>query len=353
MKREERLKLLEKVAEVAGTEVRTSKNGSKYVVVYSNQEEVHRTTDAYTSTKNALHKIGKSRPYVKNKDFLVMLRKVPTVKTTFGKYVGSYKGLSDVITLKNLNYITIELYEAITDFLLRDYKAEWLKYYPNFARYFNFFKSFNSLREAKLFLGFRNMEFKQFASMDADAIPKLILLGTLTNETNKIKAMKHMEHYIFDVITMVNELGLTDIPCPNDFTKFHDDLSRLMLLRKYSNDIIDTPDNFAVNIDLEYKKIVTPVGLANEGKFMKHCVASRLNYLTSGQRTYYHIIYKGIGYTLEYSVNQSKILECKTMSNGSGEPLINYFKKNGYKLIPVETHPWHVAYENHHIYQPF
>lgn len=342
MRRSKRIELLEKVAKLVGNPVLYSKKGNPYVVIESDVYEREVRFNYYNATKNQLHKIGSSHRWDTNRESILILRKLPTYKDISGQTSTTYKALSVIEKQFAVGKINYPLFMAIANFLVRDYKGEWLKNHREYIKYFNFFKSFSSPREAKNYLGFRNLPLKDFLLIQP---AKAILLGCLTDETNKVKAARENNlYFIEDTINMVNKLGIIDIPCPRDFKRFHDELAMIISAQKYSGKIFETEDvleQYLIDNNLQYEKINSVLRLAKEGIAMKHCVVSREEYLTSGDRTYYHIVFKGIPYTLEFSVRNRKILECKGKSNISGSPLSNFLNK---KFTHVKKNTYETAY---------
>lgn len=320
MKTKERYNMFLDIATSLGREVKTSKNGSDYFILCSFKYNTTSFITPFSITKNQLHKLGDNNIHVVE-NTLLFFKKRPFLLHKGRKFF-SYEAL---IILKRLRgHFSEELYEDLQNLFVRDYKGEWLKNYPKLLPYSNFMKSFNSPKEVKNFLGFKNTPLKDFLEFDMEIA---IYMGCFTNERNKIKAMQHDSNYIIDVVIMLNKVGLTDYPCPSDFKKLHNDLSYLLASQQYSSEIFNTEDNLEDKLKgLKYEKIVTPTKLAIEGINMGHCVVARLHYLTKALRTYYHIEYNGNPYTLEYCVKTNKILECKGKFNDCGDDLVNYIE---------------------------
>lgn len=212
------------------------------------------------------------------------------------------------------NHFVSESYKDIVSLFFIGRKYEWMKDYRRLWKY-RFFQSFNSLKEAKNFLGFdfiSNKDFYKLFSGDwyTHELDVFILAKKKKNVYNLLKKSdRKIRQILEDYIHLAYEHE-EDIVIPsgkNKLTELHDDLVHKINIKSakdYSKEQKFYPIGNKMfeqeweKRGLEFKRLNTPYEMYQEGLAQKHCLGT--NYYNSlGGQSFYVFYWKGDKYDLQ------------------------------------------------------
>lgn len=301
---QKRLELLSKI----GT-IQISKNGNYYVITDSQVIEFIVDYSYNSITKSNIKLLGQTSNYKRTKDSMIMLTKDNKLK---------YKNSTD----KNFSSLNIKAIRTFFSGNLRivklffyNKKCEWVANYPkyisSFVDSYNLIKSFKSLRELLLFLGYRSK------LTDITKITNLIAGYNFSNKENLIKAQLYE---ITDCIRMILTSNSEHYYTSNkSIHNIHEELVKELnkiKLESLSGDPIWPEYKLKVDSKLEkakvpFKSLLSERSLAEEGMIQSHCIGAKSHLLSSN--LFYSILYNEETYSLH--CNAFQILEFRGSRN--------------------------------------
>ena len=199
----------------------------------------------------------------------------------------------------------------VTNIFFIGKKYEWLKDYQNLWS-FKFFQGFNSLSEAKKFLGFdfiSDVDFsKMFGDSHYDYLSPIILAK---DKKNAVRLLKNMDgsdwDMLNDYLTMCRDNGF-DIEIPagvNRLQELHDGIVLKINEKNAENyskekkyDIIEMFTEVWKERGLNFKRIETPYEMYVKGLEQSHCIGT--NYATTlHSYAFYTFNYEGKSYEIQ------------------------------------------------------
>lgn len=294
-------------------EYQTSKKGNFWVRVGAIKEPKRILYAGRSVTKNTLEKLGETIEFKRTVGGVVFL-----IKPTGALKCRTNNGWRDLsLKLIDNNFIG-EGYSPIIDVFFIGRKYEWMKKYRNLWKY-RFFQSFNSLKEAKNFLGFDFLSNKDFYGMfkndfrshELDSIilaeDKKNVYGLLKNADNK--TMQILDDYI----QLAYEHNITPIipKGKNKLTEVHDELV-WEISKSTAGDYSKEQKYYPVGNEkfescwrekgLVFKRLNTPYEMYEEGCKQRHCLGT--NYYNSlGDQSFYVFEWKDNRYDLQLFKN--------------------------------------------------
>jgi len=190
-------------------------------------------------------------------------------------------------------------------------KYEWLKDYGKLQAY-KFFQGFNSLGEAKKFLGYSFISdedfVKCFSEYDVDALEVMILAKEKKNAVNLLKDIKSETIDILrDYISMCQDNGLSiEIPAgKNKLEELHDSarweinkMTAEYYSKEYRYGIKEDFTEFWKESGLVFRRLETPYEMYTQGLKQHHCIGT--NYAkTLHQYAFYTFTFEDNEYDMQ------------------------------------------------------
>lgn len=260
-------------------------------------------------TKNTIDKLGTVNEFTKSQGGVVFLLK-PTgaLKCRVG---GQWRNVS----LKLIdNHFVSESYKDIVSLFFIGRKYEWMKDYKRLWKY-RFFQSFNSLKEAKNFLGFdfiNNKDFYKLFSGDwyTHELDTFILAKEKRNTYNLLKKADRKTRQILEDYIHLSYEHEEEVIIPagkNKLVELHDDLVHKINI-KSADDYSKEQKYYPVgnkmfeqewkNRGLKFERLNTPYEMYQEGLSQRHCLGTNF-YNSLGGQSFYVFWWKGSKYDLQ------------------------------------------------------
>ncbi len=265
-------------------------------------------------TKNTLDSLGTTLEFEKSDASVVLL-----LKPTGALKVKFHRTAWSNLTLKLLdNHLYGETYKGIIEVFFIGRKYEWMKNYKNLWKY-KYFQSFNSLKEAKNYIGFDFISNKDFYKIFKDdwyshEFDSIILADKKKNVFNLLKnADQKVMHTLDDYIKLAYEHNIKPIipKGKNRLTQLHDDLV-WEVSKKTAQDYSKEQKFYPIDNEkfescwrekgLVFKRLNTPYEMYVEGCKQRHCLGT--NYYNSlGNQSFYVFEWEGERYDLQLHQN--------------------------------------------------
>lgn len=286
-----------------------SDKGNYWVKIGASVENKRIIYTGRSVTKNTIDKLGTINEFTKSEGGVVfVLKPTGALKCRVG---GQWRNLS----LKLIdNHFVSESYKGIIDLFFIGRKYEWMKDYRRLWKY-RFFQSFNSLKEAKNFLGFDFINNKDFYQLFSDNwyTHELDTFILAENKKNTVRLLKKSDtktrQILDDYIHLAYEHNETVlIPAgKNKLVELHDDLVHKINI-KSADDYSKEQKYYPVGNKmfeqewekrgLKFKRLNTPYEMYQEGLSQRHCLGT--NYYNSlGSQSFYVFWWKEDKYDLQ------------------------------------------------------
>lgn len=314
-------KLVEKRVNLFKTgfpDYQTSKKGNLYFRYKPSHDTLNIHYSGFSMTKGTFSKVGTT-----DRRLIQTQRAIFLIKPDTGKLLVKREGAKNYKLATMRDVISLEC-EAFTNCFFVGRKFEYLKEYPKLWL-FRIFQNFNSLKEAKKFLGFGFLSDDEFTNIFKNtsgyAVDYVMMMGITKNKAKFVSLMnsedRHQEIYrIFeDYVRMCREVDLRPT-IPGTFKRLktlHDDLSKTLSLRKAanaSNEVIfetryvkpEEGKTFYCDAwerkGIQFKQLVTKREMYYQGLKQKHCIGSAHSDMM-GSYSYYTITFKGSDYDIQ------------------------------------------------------
>jgi len=279
----------------------SKKTGSFYTRIGVSENKKKTKCTGRAVTKGTIAKLGTICEWTENKSRFVYLLSQQG-KLMLSKANGNFRS----VTLKDVRQETTELAEIF--FIGKKY--EWLKDYPNLY-FYKFFQGFNSLSEAKKFLGFSFISDKAFTDLFGDDhFDYLMPLILAKDKKNVVRLYKNLcsetKDSLKDYIEMCQNNSLPiEIPAGlNKLEELHD--SAMWEVNRKTMDFYSKEYRYDIKEDftktwkergLVFKRLETPYDMYSQGIKQQHCIGT--NYASSlGSYAFYSFEYKGKNYDM-------------------------------------------------------
>lgn len=298
-----------KLAELAKIgKVKVSKSGNHYVEKGDGLQQ-HINICKFTCNKSNIDKIGTSFT-IPDKSQTVVVLLTKTGKVLICKGNSKFHTLSKKLVLQFYSYLG----EGLINLFLIGKKIEWMKNYTEkieWLRYYNFLKSFSSLKSALVFLNYTS----ELHGSQYSRLGNLIEGYRFKNKESLLEINDDV--FITDTIRMIRELDKPHYyDSPAKIENLHDTLIYEYNLQSIASksELVTRPNyelKWELIEELDYTFLDTEKKLFTEGLKMKHCVSSYSGWLMD----YYflHIEYEGKGYTAQLS--KERIHQVKGVCN--------------------------------------
>lgn len=282
-----------------------SKKGNFYVKNGVSKKKRRVVIGGISITKNMLSRLGEVREWETEVAQEVLML------TPRGRMMVSQSGSAfKTVTLRNLSRGN----DKIADIFFIGRKYEWMKDYPELASY-RYFQGFNSLAEAKNYLGFDFINNEQFYSMFSNFsyrngydIMSIILRST--NKANIHSLLSSLESHnislLYDYINLC-EPGQIDFPAgKNKLKELHDqkvfelqkeDAENYSKQVRYKYEDVEFEKDWT-NRGIEFKQLQTPYEMYITGLQQKHCIGTNYMHRLS-MDSFYTITWKGNDYQIQ------------------------------------------------------
>lgn len=286
----------------------TSKKLSLYTRVGVQKSKMQTKVTGRAVTKGTIGKIGQVQEWEKQTARFVYLIS-PKGKLMISRSGSNFKNVS----LKDIRQENADLVPVF--FIGRKY--EWMKDYPNLFN-FKFFQGFNSLAEAKKFLGFSFISDEDFVSMFGegwyDYLTPMILAKEKSNVVRLYKNLnKEVQDILSDYVNMCQEHKIEiEIPAGvNRLEELHDKAMwevNKKNMDNYSKEMkFDIQEEFTKEWEkrgLSFRRLSTPYEMYAQGIKQQHCIGT--NYANSlGRFAFYSFNYKDRSYEIQLSSDGS------------------------------------------------
>lgn len=285
------------------------KTGSLYIPI--DEQKIPKTIK-YTGraiTKGTINKLGTYQHW--------------DITTNRRVYLMSPKGrLMVKYPNKNFQSVTLKMLQGecskLSNVFFIGKKYEWLKNYPKLQTY-KFFQGFNSLNEAKKFLGYSFISDEDFQKCFCNSydVPSLEVLILAKEKKNAVSLLKDIKSETIDIlrdyIDMCQDNGLpVEIPAgKNKLEELHDHATwevNKMTAENYSKeyryDIKEEFTEFWKENGLVFKRLETPYEMYAQGLKQHHCIGT--NYAkTLHSYAFYTFSFEGKEYDLQLYSNGS------------------------------------------------
>lgn len=291
-----------------------SKNGNVYF--RQNVQKIDRKikTTGFSVTKNTINKLGTTKEWTEHKAQNVYLI------TKQGKLMvrNSNNHFSN-LSLKSAKRSAFISKELVNIYLIGR-KYEWIKNYPLLLPY-KFFKSFNSLGEAKNFLGFdfiSDADFYKMFTGDYNRACTLEVVLKAKDKSNAYKLLKNIDTHsstmLKDYLHICDECGFEpEIPAgKNKLKELHD--AAIWEARKEDAELYSKQEVYSgtdcvfeeewTKRGIEFQRLKTPYEMYVTGLKQMHCIGT--NYYNSLQSySFYTIHWKEKEYQIQLTTNGS------------------------------------------------
>lgn len=267
-------------------------------------------------TKNTLDTLGNITEFERSSaSVILMIKPTGALKVKFDRVAWSN------LTLKLMyNHLYGETYKGIIEVFFIGRKYEWMKNYKNLWKY-KYFQSFNSLKEAKNYIGFDFISNKDFYKIFKEEwysheFDSLILADKKKDAYNLLKnADQKVMHTLDDYIKLAYEHNIKPIipKGKNKLTELHDELvwevskktaKNYSKKQKYFPVGNEKFENCWKEKGLIFRRLNTPYEMYEEGCKQRHCLGT--NYYNSlGNQSFYTFEWKGKRYDLQLHTNGS------------------------------------------------
>lgn len=282
----------------------SKKTGSLYAKVGKSKKHHNVRYIGRNITKGLIDKIGSSVKWTEEKADSVFLMS-PKGKFMVSKHGQPFK----TVTLKLLSLRDFD--EGVQNMFFTGKKYEWMKDYPQIWQY-RLFQGFNSLSEAKKFIGFSFISDADFISLfSASSYDCLSPMIFAKDKKNVVRLLRNLDRddwdLLNDYINMCIDNGFeVEIPAGvNKLQELHDNVMWKVNEKnadKYSNeyryDVVEEFTEEWVKRGLVFKRLDTPYKMYLQGLKQQHCIGT--NYATTlGQNLFYTFTYEGKEYDLQ------------------------------------------------------
>lgn len=292
-----------------------SESGSMYCLKNPVKSTRTYVVSGFNVTKNTFANIGSKKEYPETSfQYIAMLTKTGSllVKQSSDKY---FKKVSLKNSAHCLDLISIFKIGKKYEWLLEDEKRHlW--------SYFNFFKSFNSLKEAKNLLGFEFINdvkflnlFSKFNDWGVDVL-KVIYYSKDRSDIVHLfdKLNRDNLHLLTDYIRMCEEEDL-EIIIPrgvNRLEELHD--NTVLYINKKQIDLISDEVEWIAEEEftkvwlergLAFRKLASKRDMFKTGILQSHCIGSYMNRLSD--RSFYSFSFGGVDYEIMISPNDGYV----------------------------------------------
>jgi hypothetical protein len=298
---------------------KVSKKGNLY---YSHNEvfsKMGMVYNVFNVTKGTIDKIGEGKEWEKSSsDFTVLITQKGKLMVRHRK-----KTTFKLVTMKDVRKVP-----KLTDCFLIGRKFEYLSQYPKLMDY-NFFQGFNSLKEAKLFLGYGFISDVDFYSLFPDTKKygfycdtttfKYILQTPPKFKSNLVTLLKKssverktLYNMVEDYHRMCTSLGEEKV-IPRSFNRLkelHDNAVLKINLgkaEKYSDEVEASIESIREDgatfedywevLDIKFSKLDSQRKMFLEGIKQKHCIGSYSDSLDT--YSFYRIYYNNQVYNIQ------------------------------------------------------
>jgi hypothetical protein len=283
-------------------EFKVSKKGNLYYAHNETSQRQGMEFNVFNVTKGTLNKLGEHKEWHKStSDYTVLI-------TQSGKLMIKYRKKPNfkLVTMKDVRKVS-----TLTDCFMIGRKFEYLTQYPSLKQY-NFFQGFNSLREAKVFLGYGFISDTDFYSLfpksngfhhrsNSDFF-RFIIITPDKYKSNIVSLIKNNSDHrtLFMLLTdyhnMADSLGMEKV-VPRSFNRLrelHDNAVLKVNERqadKYTNEVEASIESVREDgttfeddwktLNIKFSKLDTQRKLFLEGIKQKHCLGSYTDRLDS------------------------------------------------------------------------
>jgi len=286
----------------------SKKTGSMYIRIGVTESTKQIKYNGRAITKGTVKKLGQFQEWKQSKARFVYLLS-PAGKLMMSKEGGNFRS----VTLKALRTENSDL----TNTFFIGKKYEWLGNYPNMFPY-KFFQGFNSLSEAKKFLGYSFISDEEFSNLFKDEwfdfLTPVILAKDKKNVVRLFKDMgSDTRDSLNDYINMCQDHNMpVEIPAgKNKLEELHD--STMWEINKQSMDCYskeyryDIEENFTkvwIERGLTFRRLETPYEMYSQGIKQIHCIGT--NYAGNlGRNAFYSFSQEGKDYEIQIYSNGS------------------------------------------------
>jgi len=286
----------------------SKKTGSMYIRIGVTESTKQIKYNGRAITKGTVKKLGQFQEWKQSKARFVYLLS-PAGKLMMSKEGGNFRS----VTLKALRTENSDL----TNTFFIGKKYEWLGNYPNMFAY-KFFQGFNSLSEAKKFLGYSFISDDEFSNLFKDDwfdfLTPVILAKDKKNVVRLFKDMNsETRDSLNDYINMCQEHNM-DIEIPagkNKLEELHDsamwEINKRNMncySKEYKYDIKEEFTKIWQERKLIFRRLETPYEMYAQGIKQIHCIGT--NYATQlGYYAFYTFNYKDKEYDIQLYKNGS------------------------------------------------
>lgn len=258
-------------------------------------------------TKATLNKLGSKVAWKESHSSYVYLL------TPKGRLMVSSGGNFKSLSLKELS----QRHEELKDIFFIGKKYEWLKDYSKLWEY-RFFQSFNSLADAKKFLGFSFISDQDFYDLFGnDWYDYLSIMILAKDKSNAVRLLKNIDNEdkdtLKDYIQMCQDNNIPiEIPAgKNKLQELHDNAMwevNKKNMDAYSKEFrYEITENFTKiwkERGLSFRRLETPYQMYEQGIKQSHCIGT--NYAGSlGSYSFYSFNFKDRDYEIQISPNGS------------------------------------------------